>query len=74
MNSTPVHQGKGYMNEALKAVIAHAFQTAGFTILEAYTHKDNEASTKLLLKHHFVLQADSHDPENANHLIYLLQK
>ncbi|MGQ0737594.1 MAG: GNAT family N-acetyltransferase [Bacteroidota bacterium] len=70
----PDQQGKGYMNEAIKAVIDYAFQTGGFSNLEAYTHKDNEASTKLLLKHQFVLQSGHSDPENANLHIYLLQK
>ena len=45
----PDYQGKGYMDEAMKEVIGFAFRS-GFTSLEAYTHSDNLASTKLLLK------------------------
>ena len=41
----------------MKEVIGFAFRS-GFTSLEAYTHRDNLASTKLLLKHGFV-----HDEE-----------
>ena len=53
----PDYQRKGYMDEAIKEVIGFAFRS-GFTSLEAYTHRDNLASTKLLLKHGFV-----HDEE-----------
>jgi len=70
----PDHQGKGYMNEAMEAVIDFAFQTAGLSNLEACTHKDNEASGKLLLKHRFELQADRSDPGKVNHLFYTVSK
>lgn len=69
---SPEHQGKGLMNEALQAVIRYAFDKAGFTTLEAYTHKDNHASTKLLLKQGFILQADKKDPESEDHIIFSL--
>ena len=69
----PDYQGKGYMNEAIGAVIAYAFQN-GFTTLEGYSHKDNSASTKLLLKHGFVLQEERKDPENADILIFSLNR
>ena len=47
----------------MKEVIGFAFRS-GFTSLEAYTHKDNLASTKLLLKYGFVHDKDRKDPEN----------
>lgn len=46
----PEYQGKGYMKEALKAVIDFAFLTLRLERLEAYTEKDNEASIILLKK------------------------
>ena len=69
----PDHQGKGYMDEAIKEVIAFAFRS-GFTRLEAFTHKDNLASTKLLLKHGFVHDVTRKDPENFSGMIFFLTK
>ena len=69
----PDYQGKGYMDEAIKEVIGFAFRS-GFTILEAYTHRDNLASTKLLLKHGFVHDEERKDPENPYQMIFSLAK
>ena len=69
----PDYQGKGYMCEAMKEVIAFAFRS-GFTSLEAYTHKDNLASTKLLSKHGFVHDEERNDPESPNNMIFSLTK
>lgn len=69
----PDHQGKGYMDEAMKEVIGFAFRS-GFTCLKAYTHKDNLGSTKLLLKHGFVHDEEKKDPENAYNMIFALAK
>lgn len=70
----PASQGKGYMGEAVKAVIDFAFGAAGITTLEAFTHKDNLASTRLLQKYGFELQADRRDSENDNLIILALVK
>jgi ribosomal-protein-alanine N-acetyltransferase len=56
----PDHQGNGYMDEAIREVISFAFRN-GFTKLEAFTHKDNQASTKLLMKNQFVLSEEKKD-------------
>ena len=69
----PDYQGKGYMDEAIKEVIGFAFRS-GFTILEAYTHRDNLASTKLLLKHGFVQDEERKDPENPHQMMFTLTK
>jgi ribosomal-protein-alanine N-acetyltransferase len=69
----PDHQGKGYMHEAMKEVIGFAFRS-GFTCLEAYTHKDNLASTKLLLKHGFVHDEKRNNPQNRSNMIFSLVK
>jgi len=49
----PSFQGKGYMHEALQAVIAFAFETAGFTKIEAVTVPGNISSWRLLEKNNF---------------------
>ncbi len=53
----PEYQGKGIMNEALKAVIAYGFGVMKLHSLEANTNPDNSASQKLLERHGFVREA-----------------
>ncbi len=67
------YQRQGYMDESLKVVIDFAFTTIKFTGIEAYTHKDNEASKKLLLKNGFILLPHKRDEDNENNQIYLLR-
>jgi RimJ/RimL family protein N-acetyltransferase len=69
----PDHQGKGYMHEAMKEVIDFAFRS-GFTCLEAHSHKDNLASTRLLRKHGFVHDEKRKDPENPYDMMFSLAK
>lgn len=44
----PQYQGKGYMSEALGAVIDFAFQKLKLDLIDAYIHKENKASLKIL--------------------------
>ena len=69
----PDHQGKGYMHEAMKEVIDFAFRS-GFTCLEAHSHKDNLASTRLLRKHGFVHDEKRIDPEKPYDMMFSLAK
>lgn len=47
------HWGKGYMSEAMAAVLVHAFETLGLHRLEADTDPDNAPSLALLEKFGF---------------------
>ena len=49
----PSFQGKGFMQEALNAVIGFAFKNAGLKKLQAFTHPENISSSKLLQKSNF---------------------
>lgn len=49
----PEYQGQGIMNEALKKVIQFTLHTLGLETIDAFTHKDNQSSTKLLQKFGF---------------------
>lgn len=49
----PLYQGQGIMQEACKSVLAFASQTLGMRTIEAFTHKNNEGSCKLLEKFKF---------------------
>jgi len=44
------YQGKGIMSESAKKIIEYAIQTLGLKTIDAYTHKENQSSTKLLIE------------------------
>ena len=69
----PDQQGKGYMNEALQAVVAYAFGTLQLQQLEAYTHHANIGSIRLLVKNGFEQLADKVDGNNKNHLFFIIR-
>ena len=48
---------KGYMNEALKRVLAYGFEELHFHSIEAMIHPDNKSSSDLVKKHGFVKEA-----------------
>jgi [ribosomal protein S5]-alanine N-acetyltransferase len=49
----PHFQGKGLMQEATTKVIQFGFQHVGLHTIEAYTHSENQSSTRLLEKLNF---------------------
>ena len=53
----PEQQGKGIMQEAMKAALDYAFNTMKLHSIEANVNKDNTASMKLLEKNNFVKEA-----------------
>ncbi|RYY39676.1 MAG: N-acetyltransferase [Chitinophagaceae bacterium] len=57
----PHNQGKGFMREALGSVIAFGIQALGLRELHAYTHAQNDRSSKLLQELHFQLEAEADD-------------
>lgn len=69
----PKYQGQGMMSEALKAVLEFGFYSAGFNIIEAFTHKDNLDSKNLLLKYGFNEDKSRVDVDNANNIIFTKQ-
>jgi ribosomal-protein-alanine N-acetyltransferase len=73
----PEFQRKGIANEALSKIIEFGFDVMQLYKIEAYTHKENIASTKLLEKFGFV--RDLHEEskidftiDNPNNVIYSL--
>jgi len=69
----PQYQGQGIMTEALNAVLDFGFNTASFKTIEAFTHKDNKASKKLLIKNGFLQDENRKDRENTNNIIFIKQ-
>ena len=70
----PNLHGKGIMSNALKVLVEMAFTELEINSLEAYTHKDNIASKKLLQKTNFKLIPEKKDPDFPNNLVYRLNK
>ena len=68
----PAMQRKGIMQEAIERVIEFAEQDEQMKRLEAYTHKDNLSSTKLLLKYNFIMDTNKVDEINPDNNIYFL--
>jgi ribosomal-protein-alanine N-acetyltransferase len=59
----PNFQGQGIMKEAAEKVINYAFNTIKVKKIEAFLHRDNQRSIKLLDKFSF---KQSNEPGNAN--------
>jgi len=70
----PNYQGKGIMNESLKDVMEFGFRKLNLDFIEAYTHKLNTSSTKLLERNGFNLVKDKKDEHNADNIIYEAKK
>ncbi|MBN4070205.1 GNAT family N-acetyltransferase [Olleya sp. AH-315-F22] len=68
----PQYQGQGIMTEALSEVLNFGFN-AGFKSIEAFTHIENKASIKLLIKNGFFEDKNRNDKENANNIIFIKQ-
>lgn len=54
---SPLHQGRGHMNEALASVLAWGFRAMELNRVEAHVHPDNRASLALLGRLGFVEEA-----------------
>lgn len=53
---SPRFQGKGFMQESIKRVLDYALNKLSLLKIEAYTHKDNLPSIRLLERNKFVLK------------------
>ena len=64
-------QGQGIMSEATKKIIEFAFHKLGIETIDAFTHKDNYNSTKLLQKFNFE-KTEIIDETNPNLIVFQL--
>lgn len=67
----PEYFRKGFMNEALTAVLDFGFNVTCFKTIEAFTHKDNLGSKKLLVKNGFKEDKARVDDDNLNNIIFI---
>ena len=74
----PDYQKKGYMKEALTAVVTYGFQKMKLKTVEAYTKRNNISSIKLLEKSNFVIdhptlkEVDPHEWNDPDSIVYKL--
>ena len=71
---SPKFQQKGIMNEALKSVLKFGFENLKLESIEAFTHKENVSSKKLLERNKFKLIKGRKDEHNKDNIIYEIKK
>jgi ribosomal-protein-alanine N-acetyltransferase len=67
---SPGFHGQGLMNEVLECILDYSFNVLGLKKLEAFTHKDNIKSIRLLEKNKFMHDKERKDEHDLNYLIY----
>ncbi len=69
----PTFHKKGFMNEAMSAVLDFGIYKMKFTVIEAFTHKNNSRSISLLKKHQFIFQSKRREEGFENNRIFKLK-
>jgi [ribosomal protein S5]-alanine N-acetyltransferase len=69
----PGFHGKGLMTEALNTAVAYGFETLNLQLIEAYTHRENANSIRLLVKNGFVWNKDKVDDGFPHNVVYGLE-
>lgn len=69
----PDYQQKRIMSEALNCVLNYGFNTLNFKEIEAFTHRNNEASKKLLVNNKFTYTKNRKDEDNLDNRIFTVQ-
>lgn len=67
------YHNQGIMSEALKAIIDFGFNELALEEIEAYTHRNNESSKRLLTKNQFKLVESKNDKDNLDNVIFSLK-
>ncbi|GAA4276175.1 GNAT family N-acetyltransferase [Aquimarina mytili] len=70
----PKHQGNGIMSEAIQSILDYGFGKLALERIEAYTHKNNEPSKRLLQKFHFDHIHERIDTDNEDNIIFTIHK
>ena len=61
------------MTEALKNIINYGFNTLKLNKIEAFTHKENGSSKRLLENNGFVFKEKRKDEGNSSNLIFQIE-
>ena len=70
----PDYHSKGIMNESVKLVLAYGFNALQLQTIEAYTHKENRASIRLLKRNKFSLLPHKKDIGLPHNSVFSLTK
>lgn len=70
----PSFQKKGYMDEAIKTIIQFGLNEINLNAIEAFTHKENMPSKKLLTRNGFQLEENRVDEGFPHNAIFRLEK
>ena len=66
----PNFQGKGIMNESMNLVLDFGFKNLKLKTIEAFTHKGNKSSIRLLKRNQFIQELDRIDKGFPNNIIF----
>jgi ribosomal-protein-alanine N-acetyltransferase len=69
---SPAYQGMGIMQEAVSCVLEYAFDTISLQVIDAFVHKENIKSIRLLEKNNFVFQPEKTDENDPTLKAYSL--
>lgn len=67
------YHGQGIMSETVREIIKYSFGTLQLEQLEAFTHRDNIASCKLLERNGFIKNPQRKDENHPSNVIYELK-
>lgn len=70
----PAFQRQGFMQEAVSSVLHYGFEQISLDRFEAFTHKKNKNSIKLLKKNGFRLIPERRDADNTSNIIFSLSR
>lgn len=70
----PDHQGKGYMSEAVNAILNIALGELDFGKIEACTHFKNKPSLLMLKRLGFVYESELEDEGHPDNVVYQIEK
>jgi ribosomal-protein-alanine N-acetyltransferase len=68
----PAFQKQGIMQEAVLSVLHYGFEEISLGVIEAFTHRKNKNSIRLLKKNGFSPMHGRHDADNASNIIFSL--
>jgi ribosomal-protein-alanine N-acetyltransferase len=67
-------QGKGIMTESLKRIITFGFDRLKLETIEAFTHRLNVSSKKLLETNGFKIVLEKRDEHNPDNIVYAIKR
>lgn len=62
------------MQEGLRSILDFGFNELNLDFIEAFTHRENESSKKLLEKNGFLLVEKRKDEDNPDNIIFAIGK